>query len=91
MVCRICFDFWSRYNIVKQVEPLPLLNLGEQVGEFSQVILELGFRVLCHVVSHAVGVRWTRSTASCLAGCTYSGRFITPLQLAIPQCNHLVR
>ena len=31
-----------------------LLTFGEQFGEFSQVIYELGLRVLCHMVSHAV-------------------------------------
>ena len=59
-----------------------MLNLGEQFGNFSQVILELGFRIWCHVGSHVVRVLMP----VLLAVHTQVGsqQHRTQLQLAIP-------
>ena len=40
--------------LLEVFEPKGVSTFGEQFDYFSQVILELGLRVLCHVGSHLV-------------------------------------
>ena len=73
---------WNRgQQTVQTIQSM--LNLGEQFGYFSQVILELGFRILCHVRGHVVRVP---VPAVLLAVHTqvWSQQHRTQLQLAIP-------
>ena len=60
-----------------------MLSLGEQFGCLSQVILELGFRVLCHVGSHVVRVP-VPAVLLAVHAQVWSQPHTTQLQLAIP-------